>query len=234
RLFPEAKLIGSGKNIGFAAACNLAAGQAVGEYLLFLNPDVIVEPDSILTLLQVGRERFDAGLIVPRLAFPNGSFQANCRRFPTASNMIFSRRSALSRLTRFLDSTGKYTLPDSEETSEVEAVAATLALVKRSLFEEVGRFDQRFFLYMEDTDLSLRINQSGRVNLFVPSVTVLHHWGEGSKASYLYRASRHHWSVWQYFLKHHPNGFALVVLPLLLTINYLLTLASLPFRKDRN
>ncbi len=218
--FPRANIIANDSNLGFAAACNLGAKEANTEYLLFLNPDVQIDPGAVGKLRKVFDSRRDVGLVAGRMRHPDGRFQATCRRFPTAGNMLFSRGSVLSRL---FDREGTYTLADHAETTEVPAVAATMLLMKRKLFEDAGGFDTRFFMYMEDTDLSLRVTQTGYVNFFVPSAGGIHVWGQGSKAGKAARRWQHHWSVWKYFLKHSPNGFSLLVLPALLLVNLLLS-----------
>jgi GT2 family glycosyltransferase len=78
-------------------------------------------------------------------------------------------------------------------------------------------------MYMEDTDLSLRLHQAGYVNLFVPSAGAVHYWGEGGRQGRVRRLWRHHMSVWKYFLKHYPNGFSVILLPVLLAANFCLS-----------
>lgn len=229
--FPHARIIRLDRNTGFGSACNRGARETEGTYLLFINPDVIVDTDAVRILLDTCRHDDKAGLVAGRLRFPDGSFQATCRNFPTAGNLIFSRGSFLSKL--FGGSTSgdkhRYTLPDYDRTTHVPAVAGTLLMVRRRLFEKAGGFDERFFMFMEDTDLSLRIHRAGYHNVFVPEAGGIHHWGTGSSASRFKRTWRHHYSLWQYFLKHEPNAFALFVLPLFLLANVVLV-SILPHR----
>lgn len=219
--FPRVRVVRNDRNNGFAAACNQGAATATSEYLFFLNPDVEIDRGAIGSLLVAAQAQSNAGLISGRLRNADGSFQATCRNFPTVGNLIFSRGSALGKLfNRSGSPSGRYTLPDYSRTSEVPAVAATMVLIRRELFGQMGGFDSRFFLYMEDTDLSLRLHQNGRVNLLVPDAGGVHCWGEGSRVGRIQRLFRHHVSVWKYFLKHFPNGFSVVLLPLLLTVNF--------------
>ncbi len=221
--FPEANLIAGERNVGFAAGCNLGAKAAKGEHLLFLNPDVVIDAGAVEQLLAAASENARAGLVSGRLRFPDGSFQATCRQFPTIGNMLFSRGSAPARLFFKGDAAaGRYTLPDASDTTRVPAVAATLVLIERALFDRAEGFDERFFMFMEDTDLSLRLEQNNRVNLFVPSAGGVHRWGEGARVGRWRRLWYHHWSLWKYFLKHFPNGFSVLVLPVLLLINLVL------------
>ncbi|MDF1543741.1 MAG: glycosyltransferase family 2 protein [bacterium] len=214
---PEAVLLTNDRNLGFAAACNQGAARARGEFLLFLNPDVIADPGSIFTLVNEHTRQENPGGLTARMRYPEGKFQSTSRRFPTMNNLLFSRQSFWGRLVGSRG--GKYTLEDYRETTAVEAVAGTMLMIRRDLFERQGKFDERFFLYMEDTDLSYRLKQNGFSNYFVPSAGGQHAWGTGSDASKIKRHCHHHYSMWKYFLKHYPNGFSLILLPLLLMIN---------------
>jgi GT2 family glycosyltransferase len=218
-LFPDARFFRNAENRGFGAACNQAAEVSGGDYLLFLNPDVVADSGSIARLYDVCSGYPDAGLVSGRMRFPNGDFQPTCREFPTSNNMIFSRGSALARL--FGRQGGsRYTLPDYDQVTEVPAVAGTMVMISKALFERAGGFDTRFFMFMEDTDLSLRLAQAGKKNLHVPDAGGVHAWGTGAPVSPARRRAWHHYAVWQYFLKHQANGFSLILLPFLLLINW--------------
>lgn len=222
---PEVTIITNQDNLGFAYACNQGAEAGTGEYLLFLNPDLEIDPEAIGCLVAVARSTRKAGLVAGRLRYPDGAFQANCRNFPTVLNLLFSRGSVMGRLllSRLSSHAGFYTLPDYDCVTEVPAVAATMALIKRDLFKRMKGFDRRFFLYMEDTDLSLRLHYAGFVNLVVPEAGGVHGFGQGSRIGRFKRSWYHHQSVYKYFLKHFPNGFSLILLPVLLTFNLILS-----------
>jgi len=222
--FPEKPVLINVVNRGFAAACNQGAMVAMGEYLLFLNPDVEVDIDAIEQLLAVFAHGDRIGMAGGRIRHPDGTFQPTCRRFPTISNLFFSRGSFLSRLLReaHLWDRVSYTLPDYAQTTIVDAVAGTMVMIRRDLFTRAGGFDERFFLYMEDTDLSLWFNQHGYVNVFVSAAGATHHWRQGSRIGRLNRCRHHHHSMWKYFRKHSPGNWRLLGLLLLLTVNFLL------------
>jgi len=233
KFFPNANIIRAGKNIGFARGCNLGAKEAKGEYLLFINPDVVIDKEAVNILLKTAKKNRSAGMLAGRLRFENGEFQPTCRNFPTIPNMLFSRGSFLKYLVSSKDYRHYlYTLPDFSETTPVPSVAATLILIDRERFRKIGSFDERYFLYMEDTDLSLRLDQAGFENLYVPQAGAIHLWGKGSKEGKYFRYTRHHYSIWQYFLKHYPNGFSILLLPVLLIINFL-GILILPGQKKR-
>jgi GT2 family glycosyltransferase len=227
-LWPPAIVIQNPRNRGFAAACNQGATAASGEWLVLLNPDVDVDSGAIRELRDVLRGHPGAGFATARLRSMRGDFQASCRTYPTRHNLGASRGSVVGR---WRQNGVPYTLPDSDHTISVPAVACAFAMVKRELFLSLGGFDERFFLFMEDTDLSIRLEHAGHPNLFVPSAGATHHWGRGASAGPLRRAFHHHHSMWKYFRKHDPGGFSRFVLPVLLGGN-LIARCLLPRRSD--
>ena len=220
RYFPEARSILNRRNAGFAAACNAGSKIATGRFLLFLNPDVVVEPEAVGNLVTVLSAVRKVGVVGARMVSPDGGFQPSCRRLPTIYNLRFSRGSILSRL---FGRASVYTLGDFAETTEVPAIAGSMMMIRRGLFTMVGGFDERFFMYMEDTDLCARLRSAGCHNLYVPSARAMHDWGRGSNEGRLKRNWYHHCSVWKYFLKHLPNGFSLLILPVMLSLNFLVS-----------
>jgi len=233
--YPEAKVVTNHSNSGFADACNQGAALSSGRYLLFLNPDAFVDSDSITELIRVSDGSNNTGLVSGRLRYPDGRFQASCRNFPTISNLLFSRGSIISRFSWKSDISKKhtYTLSDYKEVTIVPAVAAAMVLVRRSIFEKIGGFDTRFFMFMEDTDLSIRLHESGYVNLFVPGAGAVHDWGKGSSVGKIRRTWWHHVSMWKYVKKHFEPSLFLSIVAILLVINFVVT-SILPGHHGRN
>ena len=225
--FPHIRIETSVKNLGFAAACNSAAAKASGHFLLFVNPDLMLDIDCFNQLVKFLSNQDDCGLVTARLRYPDGAFQPNCREYPSLENLVFSRGSFLRRLGIVRDR-GRYTLPDFQEATAVPVASATCILITREFFRELDGFDPRFFLFMEDTDLCFRVRQAGKKIYFLPRAEAVHEWGRGAAVSRARRLYHHHHSLWKYFLKHHPNGFSLLLLPLLLVVNYILQLISTP------
>ena len=217
----DCKIISNKSNIGFAKACNLGAKQSSGKYLLFYNPDLEIDKDALIGLKSFLLSDDTIGAVSGRMRFPDGTFQATCRKFPNMQNIFFSRGSFLSRIFKTSES---YTLPDYTEITPVDAVAGTLLAVSKEKFMQVKMFDERFFMYMEDSDLSYKLTLSGFKNYFHPKVGGVHLWGEGSSAGHLKRSYYHHLSVWKYYLKHFPGGFSIIFLPFVLLGNFLLSI----------
>ncbi len=229
--FPDAHVLRNKHNIGFASACNQAAWVATGEFLLFHNPDVQLDAGALDRLIDVYRDKSDAGAAAGRMRFIDNSFQPTCRNLPTIGRLMFSRGSVFSSVWRG----GKhYTLGDYDRVTEVPAVAGTLLMIRRDLFVSLNGFDERFFMYMEDTDLCLRLNQHGYKNYFVPDAGGIHLWGRGSRGGKLKRRWYHHVSVWKYFLKHFPGAGSLTILPFVLAFNLVLTMfVGEPGRREK-
>ncbi len=221
RHLQQGRMITLVNNVGFGAGCNVGAREARGEYLLFLNPDVILDSGAILELIKTLKKKDNAWAASGRMRNADGSFQATCRELPTKLNIFGSRGSTLSALLGS-KSVG-YTLPDYQTTTEVPATAATALMIKREVFAKLGGFDERFFMFMEDTDISAEIEAQGGKIYFCPQAGALHYWGAGSQASASKRSRWHHLSVWRYYRKRLPGFFSNAVLPLALLTNFIIS-----------
>ena len=143
------RLICAGQNLGFGRACNLGAADAASDYLLFLNPDAALREGSLQMALgfMESPEGANVGVCGIRLEGESGEVQHHTTRFPGARTMF-----TLGQIqTRF----------DHLSDREVDHVIGAFYLIRRSLFEALGGFDERFFVYLEDLDLSLRVRQAG-------------------------------------------------------------------------
>jgi len=229
-LWPDTKVIMNRINAGFAAACNIGAKEAHGTFLMFINPDVFVDIHAVESLLEFMDKKEKIGAVGGRMRFPDGTFQPTCRNLPTLQNMIFSRGSFLWRILR---SSHAYTWPDFAAPTEVPAVAGTLLMIRKDVFEKVGRFDSGYFMFMEDTDICKRLSMLGFTNLFLPTAGAVHEWGKGSSVGSLKRNWHHHRSVQKYFMKHRRGWSTYIVLPIMLFVNFVVTsfFATLKFSK---
>ena len=166
-------------NLGFARAVNIGLEQARGEFVLLLNPDCIIGPDTLERMLEVMREHPEAGMAGCLIRNPDGSEQAGCRRrVPTPARTLI-RILHLDRLFPALRHKGvvlhNSPLPNAPE--EVEAISGAFMLARRAAVDEVGPLDEAYFLHCEDLDWCMRFRAKGRKILFVPHVKVLHEKG---------------------------------------------------------
>lgn len=161
------------KNIGFGAAQNRAVHKARGEYIFLCNPDLEVDEGGFAKLLEFAEDLGEFGIIGPRLMYANGEIQASCRRFPRFFDLIGKRLGFLpffrQRLQRYL--MGEKAL---EKPTKVEWLVGAAMLMKRDVFLQLKGFDERFFLFFEDTDLCRRVRQADYDVWYYPDSVFLH------------------------------------------------------------
>nr|MBC7245837.1 glycosyltransferase family 2 protein [Chloroflexota bacterium] len=162
RAFPSVRVICNQANLGFGPGCNAAARYARGQYLAFLNPDTVVKPGWLEALIAALQADPQAGLATPKILL-----LADPERINTCGNEVHYTGLTLCR--------GFGMMYDAfPHLEEVSAVSGAAFAIRRDLFAALGGFDEAFFLYMEDTDLSWRACLAGYRCLYVPSSIVLH------------------------------------------------------------
>lgn len=172
---PAARVITESRNRGYGAACNRGARESSRAYLLFLNSDAYVERGAVAALISALEGDAQAAVVGPRLLHPDGKIQPSIQRLPTPWR-IFCESSGLAALSGgrgFLRGHTK-TREDHERPSSVTALKGAALLVRRCCFEEVGGFDEGFFLYAEEADLMTRLRQRGYRILYEPRASVVH------------------------------------------------------------
>ena len=185
--FPDVCLIQNKENVGFARANNQALKRSTGKYLLLLNPDTIVQEDTIHVMLKFFRETPDAGLAGCKILSPDGTFQLPCRRsFPTPW-VAFTKVFGLSSLFPGSKLFGRYNLTylSPDETYDVDAVSGSFMMITREAYEEVGGLDESFFMYGEDLDWCYRVTKAGFRVYYVHSTKIVHFKGESTRRSNL-------------------------------------------------
>lgn len=203
---PGARLVTEAENRGYGAACNRGARETAGDYLLFLNSDAAVAPGAVAALVAALERDPRAAAAAPRLVNPDGSLQPSIQRLPTPWR-IFCESSGLAALAGgrgFLRGHTK-TREDHSRAREVTALKGAALLLRRSAFEEAGRFDEAFFLYAEETDLLARLSARGYRILYEPSARVVHQ-GGGSGGDALF--GQVHAGLSRYVEKHHGRPAA--------------------------
>jgi GT2 family glycosyltransferase len=169
--------------MGFGKACNAGVREARGKFILFLNPDTLVQKESIPVLARFLDAHPEAGAVGPKILNPDGSLQLACRRsFPTPS-VALGRLLCLSFLFPASKLWGRYNLTylDPEEQAEVDAVSGSCMMVPKNILESIGGFDQDFFMYGEDLDLCYRIKLLHKNIYYTPSTQIIHFKGESSR-----------------------------------------------------
>lgn len=164
------------KNNGFGAACNEGAKVATGKKLLFINSDIVFEGDVFSPCVSYMHSNTDIGILGCKLVLKNGELDHGCKRgFPTplASFCYYLK---LDKIFRGSKKCGAYRLSylSNEEINEVDAVSGAFLMIKKDLFDEIGGFDETFFMYGEDLDLCFRVKQQGMKIVYFPEVVVTH------------------------------------------------------------
>ena len=203
---PGARLVTETQNRGYGAACNRGARETAGDYLLFLNSDAAVAPGTVAALVTALEQDPGAAAAGPRLVNPDGSLQPSIQRLPTPWR-IFCESSGLAALSGgrgFLRGHTK-TREDHTRAREVTALKGAALLLRRSAFDEIGSFDEAFFLYAEETDLLARLSARGHRILYEPGARVTH-LGGGSGGDALF--GHVHAGLIRYVEKHHGRAAA--------------------------
>lgn len=172
----EITLVEIGKNLGFGNGNNEGVKHAKGKYVLILNPDVGVEPDTIQKMTDYMEAHPDVGLLGPQLYFFNGQIQDSCRRFMRPMDLII-KRTPLRHLPLFDERIARYLMADydKKKTQEVDFVTGACIMLPRKVFEEVGGFDPRYFMFMEDADLCRTLWSRVYKVVYFPSARALHY-----------------------------------------------------------
>jgi N-acetylglucosaminyl-diphospho-decaprenol L-rhamnosyltransferase len=183
--FPQARLVALDENVGFARGNNIGAQHARGEWLLLLNPDTVVLDGALDALLAFGRANPEAGLYGGRTLYPDGRLNpTSCWGLPTLWS-TFCFAAGLSTLRRGSpvfdpESLGPW---KRDSVRRVGIVTGCLLLVRRDLWERLGGFDPRFWMYGEDLDLAVRTHAMGLRPMITPTATIVHVVGASSPDS---------------------------------------------------
>lgn len=201
--YSKLALIRNSMNRGFAAANNQATAQARGKYLLFINPDCDGRAIPLAQLAQLMDQRPDVGMLGVVLRNADGSEQRGCRRyFPDPRRSLMrvlgvNRRRSDGEVLGF-DLVGT-ALPD--QPTEIEAISGAFMLVRREALQQVGGWDEGYFLHCEDLDLCMRFKLAEWKILFVPDVSVTHYQGTSSRSRPLFVLWHKHRGMWRFYRK---------------------------------
>ena len=176
--FPEVRLTPSGSNRGFAAANNCAIREADSRYVLLLNPDTLVSPETIGDLIAFMDEHPQVGICGPRIVFPDGRFQSCGYRFPTLMSEIRQSKN-VNKVLRVLIG-DEPALAMKPVPYDVDWVDGACLLIRRETLREIGLLDEQFFLYAEELDWCFRARKGGWRICAVPHVQMIHYQGQSS------------------------------------------------------
>lgn len=201
----DAKIILNTDNLGFSMAVNQGVRASSGRYILLVNPDVVVTPGAITALEDFLDSHGDTGVCGGKILGADGVLQLACRRgFPTPW-VSFCRMSGLSFMFPKSRLLARYNMTylDENEVSEVDALSGSFMMIRRDVFDEIGGFDEDYFLYAEDIDFCRRARLSGRRNFYVPSSVVTHKKRVSAKSNPVRSAYEFYNTMWTFHRKHY-------------------------------
>ena len=214
--FTEVILIPNEKNLGFGKANNQVLDRVDAEYLLYLNPDTIITEDVLQSSISFMDEHQDAGALGVKLLDGGGNYHQESKRgFPSVFTAI-SKLTGLYKLSPKSKLFNYYYMGhlDEDSTSEVDVLCGAYIFTRTPLMQELGGFDEDFFMYGEDIDLCYRIKEAGHKIYYIPNGRIIHFKGESSKKlSYKYIKS-FYGAMITYLKKRHTGGIQSLLLPI--------------------
>lgn len=181
--FPQVATVINTENVGFSRANNQGIRMAKGRYVLLLNSDTIVQPDTIDIMLRFMDENPTVGASGCKIVLPDGSLDKACKRgFPTPSASFyyaFGFAKLFPKIHKFNQYQLGYLSPD--EAYPIDSLVGAFMLVRRETIEQVGMLDEEFFMYGEDIDWCYRIKKAGWINYYYPRTHIVHHKGASSR-----------------------------------------------------
>jgi N-acetylglucosaminyl-diphospho-decaprenol L-rhamnosyltransferase len=204
--YPNVRLFDTGGNLGYGTAVNRAIARLsdADEWLVVANPDVQWGPGSIDALLEAAARWPRAATLGPLIRDPDGGVYPSARHLP--SLVRGGMHAVLGPLWRNNPWSTAYRQERLEPTERpVGWLSGSCLLVRRAAFEQVGGFDERYFMYFEDVDLGDRLQKAGWQNVYVPSAEVLHHKGHVTGSDPASSLAAHHRSTYIFLADRHPG-----------------------------
>jgi len=205
--FPEVRFIWNDRNAGFAKANNQAIEIARGEFILFLNPDTLVPEDCLESCLRFLGSQEAPGALGIKMVDGSGKFLKESKRaFPSPLTSLY-KLSGLSVLFPRARTFARYHLGNlsEDENHEVDVLAGAFMMIPKKILKEIGNFDERFFMYGEDVDLSYRIQRAGYKNHYFAGSSIIHFKGESTRRGSM-NYVRMFYSAMSLFVKKHYSG----------------------------
>ncbi len=211
--FPQVKLIRNQHNLGFCAANNQGLRLAQSRYVLLLNSDTQVWPQTFSKLVKYADSQPRSGVIGCHLVNPDGSDQWSVRRFPQVIDQII----ILTKLANFWPKLlNRYLMADFDyrQANNVDQVMGAAMLIRQEVLSDIGLLDERFWSWFEDVDFCYRARAADWLVSYTPSATIRHDKGQ-SFAQHQSLTKQKIWlkSLWYYLTKHHSPLARIVVAP---------------------
>jgi len=205
--FPGVKFLVNPENFGFAKACNQGIRLSKGDFILFLNPDTIVPEDCFEKCISFFKSHKDAGALGIKMLDGRGQFLKESKRsFPAPITSLY-KLFGLSKIFPRSKMFSKYHLSnlDENENHEVDVLAGAFMMIRKEVLEKVGGFDEIYFMYGEDVDLSYRIQKKGYKSYYFAGSSIIHFKGESTRKGSL-NYVRMFYKAMSIFVRKHYEG----------------------------
>ncbi|PIR66451.1 MAG: glycosyltransferase family 2 protein [Parcubacteria group bacterium CG10_big_fil_rev_8_21_14_0_10_36_14] len=205
--FSQVHLIKNNKNVGFATANNQAIRQATGKYILILNPDTLILSNTIEHALEIIKNYPEIGILGPKTLDKNKNIQKTVRRDPNILSQLFFP-SQMKKLFPNWGPIKKYYFNDFDYDKEslVPQLQGSCLLINRELFQKIGFFDEKFFIWFEEVDLCLRTRKAEYKILYSPDIEIIHYGGESfMQINTIKKQALYSRSMLYYFYKNKPK-----------------------------
>jgi len=231
--FPGVKFIFNNENLGFAKACNQGSKNSSGDHILFLNPDTVLPGTCLSECITFFKTHPDAGAVGVRMLDDKGKFLKESKRGLPSPSASFYKLFGLTAVFPGSETIAKYYqghLPENEN-NPVEVLSGAFMMIKRTVFEKVKGFDETFFMYGEDIDLSLRISQLGYKNYYLGKISITHL--KGGSTTYNKKYVQEFYGAMNLFVKKHYKDKSTpyrLFLHAGIGVRKMLSILALPFR----
>ena len=187
-MFNQFKFVVNHVNEGFAKANNKALAIATGEFILFLNPDTEVPADCFTKCIMFFNNHPDAGALGVRMLNGEGEFLKESKRGFPSPTVSFWKMTGITGIFPRSPFFARYYLGHLNENQdhEVDVLSGAFMIVKKEVLKKTGGFDERFFMYAEDIDLSYRIKETGYKNYYFAGTTITHYKGSSTRKDFRY------------------------------------------------
>lgn len=202
--FTTVKFVWNEANVGFSKANNQVLSDTSGEYILFLNPDTKVPEGAFQKCISFFEQQERCGALGVKMVDGNGNFLQESKRGFSSPWVSFCKLTRLHRLFPHSKLFAKYYEGQlrENETNAVDVLSGAFMMLSRKALKEVKGFDERFFMYGEDIDLSYRIQQAGFYNYYFPEITIVHYKGKSTSPKSAFYIN-HFYGAMELFSKKH-------------------------------
>lgn len=209
KLNDQIKYIFNNSNYGYGKGHNIAIKESIEkgiDYHLIINPDIYFGEEVLKTLYEFMQKNKDIGVVMPKILYPDKKIQYLCKLLPTPYDLFLRRFSPFKKINEKVNEKYELRFTHYTQLMEIPVISGCFMFIRTSILKEIGGFDERFFMYLEDVDLCRRINQKARI-VYFPKVEIIHNYEKGSYKNirlllYHVISACKYFNKWGWFLDH--------------------------------